>query len=62
DVVERVCDRMVIIDRGEIVGQGTLDALRGQAGSSGTLEQVFLKLSHSDDPAQRAKELLGDLR
>ena len=62
DVVERVCDRMIIIDKGEIVGQGSLDELREQSGSSGTLEQVFLKLSHADDPAQRAKELLGDLR
>ncbi|MCP5024429.1 MAG: ABC transporter ATP-binding protein [bacterium] len=62
DVVERVCDRMVIIDKGHVVGQGSLDTLREQAGSSGTLEQVFLKLSHSDDPAQRAKQLLGDLR
>ncbi|MFT4647666.1 MAG: ABC-2 type transport system ATP-binding protein [Glaciecola sp.] len=62
DVVERVCDRMIIIDRGQIVGEGSLQALRYQAGSSGTLEQVFLKLSHSDDPALRAKELLSDLR
>lgn len=62
DVVERVCDRMVIIDRGQVVGEGSLQALRDQAGSSGTLEQVFLKLSHSDDPALRAKELLSDLR
>jgi ABC-2 type transport system ATP-binding protein len=62
DVVERVCDRMIIIDRGQIAGEGSLQALRDQAGSSGTLEQVFLKLSHSDDPAFRAKELLSDLR
>ncbi len=62
DVVERVCDRMVIIDKGHVVGQGSLEALREQAGSSGSLEQVFLKLSHSDDPALRAKQLLSDLR
>jgi hypothetical protein len=44
------------------VGEGSLQALREQAGSSGTLEQVFLKLSQSDDPALRAQQLLGDLR
>jgi ABC-2 type transport system ATP-binding protein len=62
DVVERVCDRMIIIDHGQVVGEGSLQALREQAGSSGTLEQVFLKLSQSDDPALRAQQLLGDLR
>ncbi|MCA9000374.1 MAG: ABC transporter ATP-binding protein [Planctomycetes bacterium] len=61
DVVERVCDRMIVIDRGQIVGEGSLEALRQQSGNSGTLEQVFLKLSHSDDPAERARKLLGEL-
>ncbi len=61
DVVERVCDSMVIISQGKSVGQGSLDSLREQAGSSGTLEQVFLHLSHSEDPVERAAHLLQGL-
>jgi len=61
DVVERVCDSMVIISKGKCVGSGSLEALREQAGSSGTLEQVFLHLSRSEDPVQRAAALLEGL-
>ncbi len=61
DVVERVCDHMVIIAKGHCVGAGDLDTLREQAGSSGTLEQVFLHLSRSEDPAARASALLEGL-
>ena len=62
DVVERVCDHMVIISKGQAVGAGDLDTLRQQAGSSGTLEQVFLHLSRSEDPVARASALLEGLR
>ena len=60
DVVERVCDRMAILDEGKLVGLGSLEDLRARAGEEGTLEQVFGALTHSEDPALQARRLLGD--
>ncbi len=62
DVVERVCDRMLILNHGKLVGLGTLDELRTSAGHNGTLEQVFAKIARADDPSARAENLLGDLQ
>ena len=42
----RVCDRLVLLSRGEIAGEGTLDELRTKAGlRDGGLEEVFLALT-----------------
>jgi ABC-2 type transport system ATP-binding protein len=42
----RVCDRLVLLSRGRVVGEGTLDELRGAAGlTDGGLEEVFLALT-----------------
>jgi ABC-2 type transport system ATP-binding protein len=42
----RVCDRLVLLSRGEVVGEGTLDDLRAKAGvRDGGLEEVFLALT-----------------
>jgi ABC-2 type transport system ATP-binding protein len=62
DVVERVCDRMVILDHGAAVAQGTLPELRSLARTEGTLEQVFAAVTRSGDPADRARTVLGDIR
>lgn len=44
DVAERLCDRVAIINRGQIIACGTMDELRkGQAGE--TLEKIFLELT-----------------
>ncbi len=50
DVVERLCDEVAVIDRGRIVAQGTLDAIRAQRemGDDTSLEDVFLKLVQAD--------------
>jgi ABC-2 type transport system ATP-binding protein len=58
DVVERICDRIAVLERGELVACDTLEGLRGRLGSSGTLEQVFRSLTAGDDPAERAARLL----
>lgn len=42
----RVCDRLVLLSRGQVVGEGTLDELRTQAGlPEAGLEEVFLALT-----------------
>jgi ABC-2 type transport system ATP-binding protein len=43
EVVERLCDRVAIINRGKIVAQGTIQELREHAASgAGTLEEIFV--------------------
>lgn len=60
DVVERVCDRMAILDAGRLVTVGTLDELRKRSGSDGTLDGVFRAVTHSEDPARTAAAILGE--
>ena len=50
DTVERLCDRVIIMHRGELVEQGTVDELRERAhvGAGVALEDVFLRLTEGD--------------
>jgi ABC-2 type transport system ATP-binding protein len=50
DVVERLCDEVAIIDRGRLIAQGSLAAIREQRElhASASLEDVFLKLVSAD--------------
>jgi ABC-2 type transport system ATP-binding protein len=51
EVAERMADRIGIIAGGRLLAEGTLDALRGQAGEgrgNSSLEDVFLQLTASD--------------
>lgn len=42
----RICDRLVLLSSGHVVGEGSLDQLRCKAGvSDGGLEEVFLALT-----------------
>jgi ABC-2 type transport system ATP-binding protein len=42
----RICDRLVLLSSGKVVGEGTLDELRSKAGlGEGGLEEVFLALT-----------------
>jgi ABC-2 type transport system ATP-binding protein len=49
DVVEELADRIAIVERGWLVGCGTLEALRRQASVDGSLEEVFLKLTEPSE-------------
>lgn len=60
DVVERVCDRMAILDRGSLVAAGSLAELRARSGEDGTLERVFRTVTHSADPREQARRILGE--
>lgn len=42
----RVCDRLVLLSKGRVAGEGTLDELRAKAGlAQGGLEEIFLALT-----------------
>ena len=60
DVVERVCDRMAILDQGRLVALGSLAELRQQAGAESSLEELFGAVTRSEDPERAAARILGE--
>jgi sodium transport system ATP-binding protein len=46
--VEDLCDRVVVIAKGAVVGEGTIDELCRAAGTE-TLEAAFLKLTEDTE-------------
>ncbi|MBY9011073.1 MAG: ABC transporter ATP-binding protein, partial [Candidatus Lokiarchaeota archaeon] len=49
EIAEDLCDRIAIMNKGKIVGIGTMDELRQQANTLGAnLEDVFLRLTEQD--------------
>lgn len=61
DVVEKVADRVAILVQGKLAAVGTMDEIRAQAGSRGDLSAVFSALVRSEDPADRARQLLDSV-
>ena len=55
DVVEKVSDRIVLIDGGKIIADGTIGELRGESGQS--LEQIFAQLTARDGEGSRAADI-----
>ena len=51
DLVEKTCDRVIVIHRGKVVADNTVGALRDLM-SSGSFEEVFAQLVLRDDPAR----------
>jgi ABC-2 type transport system ATP-binding protein len=45
DMAEKLCDRVGIIHRGALVATGTTDEIREAAATTGSLEEVFLKIT-----------------
>jgi len=60
EVVERVCSRIVIIDGGRTIADGTPAGIASQAGA-GSLEEAFVALTGTRDTAQVTHELLDAL-
>jgi ABC-2 type transport system ATP-binding protein len=54
DVVERVCHRVIIIDKGKLLLDGKPDELVAAHGS-GTLERLFTQLTGGDELERRAE-------
>jgi ABC-2 type transport system ATP-binding protein len=49
DIAQELADRVGIIHNGRLIGCGTLDVLRRQAGSDGNLEDVFLEITKEQE-------------
>jgi ABC-2 type transport system ATP-binding protein len=58
DVVERICDRVIIIDRGVILADDSVIRLR-ELTSQPSLESVFKKLVQTGDLEQRARNIIA---
>src|SRR5580765_994479 len=56
ELVEKTCDRVIVIHHGKIVADNTVSGLRDLM-SSGSFEDVFAQLVLRDDPAQTAAEI-----
>jgi ABC-2 type transport system ATP-binding protein len=61
DVVEKVCDRVLIIHQGNLIADGSAEELKSSTGQS-TLEDVFRKLTHSDAVAPGVSRIVESLR
>ncbi len=58
DVVERICNRIIIIDKGVVIANGTFDEL--QAMNKGkSLERIFSQLTGSSGHAEKAKDIIS---
>ncbi|HLA77637.1 MAG TPA: ABC transporter ATP-binding protein [Vicinamibacteria bacterium] len=61
DVVERVCDRVIIIDKGKLLVDGRPDELVA-AGGAATLEGLFTQLTGGGEIARRAADFARTFR
>jgi len=60
EVVERICTRIVIIDKGRVVADGTAAAIAAGTGTT-SLEAAFIALTGRRDAAQVTQDLLRAL-
>ena len=60
EVAEQLCDRVGILDRGALKGEGSLETLRrgGERGDA-TLESIFLRLTAEEEGVRAAVQSLG---
>jgi ABC-2 type transport system ATP-binding protein len=56
EIAERMCDRVVIIDHGEVIAAGSLAELRARQGE-GSLEDIFISLTGGAEYAEIAQVL-----
>ncbi len=61
DVVERVCDRVIIIDKGKLLLDGKPDELVASSGA-GTLERLFTNLTGGSELERRAEDFAKTFR
>lgn len=56
EIAERLCDRVIIINKSEIIATGTMDELRARGGR-GSLEDIFLSLTGGADESSLTEVL-----
>jgi len=56
ELVEKTCDRVIVIHRGKVVADNTVGALRDLM-NSGSFEEVFAQLVLRDDPERTAADI-----
>ncbi|MEL6109461.1 MAG: ABC transporter ATP-binding protein [Planctomycetota bacterium] len=61
DVVERLCDRVIVIDQGTMIANDTPAGLIERA-SAASLEEAFRRLTGGDNMEQRASEFADAVR
>jgi ABC-2 type transport system ATP-binding protein len=61
DVVEKVCDRVLIVHKGNLIADGTLESLKATTNRS-TLEDAFRELTHSEGVEPGVARILEALR
>lgn len=61
DVVERVCDRVIIIDKGKLIADGRPDQLVAER-HAGTLERLFTELTGGGELQRRAEDFAKTFR
>jgi ABC-2 type transport system ATP-binding protein len=57
DVVEKISDRIVLINQGAIIANGTFEELKSQR-ESGSLEQIFNQLTGNNEHVHLAEEFI----
>ena len=60
DVVERICARVLIIDQGVLIADGSPEALKARTKES-SLEAVFRDLTHAESAEPRVARILKGL-
>jgi ABC-2 type transport system ATP-binding protein len=59
DVVEKVSDRIILIDEGKIMADGSFEELKAQQGSQQSLEQIFAKITSKSAFDTAADDILN---
>lgn len=57
EIAERMCDRVGIIEHGQLIAEGSVADLRSRRGGAQSLEDVFLELTGGADYAELARVL-----
>jgi ABC-2 type transport system ATP-binding protein len=58
DVVEKVSDKIVLINEGTVIANGTFEELQQQQGNN-SLENIFAQLTSKEDLGNAADKLMN---